>query len=608
MAAAVGGGGGEVQRGWVFDERDGFISWLRAEFAAANAMIDLLLHHLRGVGEPGEYDYVAACVHQRRCSWTPVLHMQQYFPVADVAFALQQVGWRRQQQQPPPSIVPPPPPPPPLQARHFDGAKEKDGRRAGFGHRYGNRFDGARENHGAEKEKEKKGEDRNTKGEAQIPDGTDGVNNFCSKSNCLQTEGENPVETHTSRSELAVTGDSQTITARKASSDSVPQDSGCIMPDQDGNGKLTLTPKDFVTNELIDGKMVNVVEGLKLYEDSVDITEINQLLLWANEMRASGRRGELHGNTLVIAKRPMKGHGREMIQLGIPVTEGPPEDEITADNSTEKKVAPIPSLVQDVFDHLARQQVLHFKPDYCIIDFFNEGDHSQPHVWPPWYGRPVCTLCLTDCDMFFGRAIGGDHRGDYRGSHKMSLQMGALLILQGKSADLVKRAIPSVRKQRVLLTFGKSQPKKPILHPEGSYFTSTTAPPPSPWGGISSPVRPSNLPRPKHFGALPSTGVLPAPSVRPPHVLLPMESSHSLLARPLPLLRLWHFQHRRPRLGGFQWPLPRGTRPLGSLFPAPGSFCPLLGLVRRPKLSRPQSLHCLLTQLISRANYCFAHW
>lgn len=27
----------------------------------------------------------------------------------------------------------------------------------------------------------------------------------------------------------------------------------------------------------------------------MDITEINQLILWANEMRASGRRGELHG-------------------------------------------------------------------------------------------------------------------------------------------------------------------------------------------------------------------------------------------------------------------------------------------------------------------------
>lgn len=44
---------------------------------------------------------------------------------------------------------------------------------------------------------------------------------------------------------------------------------------------------------------------------------------------------------------------------------------------SEKKVAPIPSLVQDVFDHLARQQVLHFKPDYCIVDFFNEVTYSK---------------------------------------------------------------------------------------------------------------------------------------------------------------------------------------------------------------------------------------
>lgn len=35
------------------------------------------------------------------------------------------------------------------------------------------------------------------------------------------------------------------------------------------------------------------------------------------------------GQTLVVLKRSMKGHGREMIQLGVPVVEGPPEDEST---------------------------------------------------------------------------------------------------------------------------------------------------------------------------------------------------------------------------------------------------------------------------------------
>lgn len=53
-----------------------------------------------------------------------------------------------------------------------------------------------------------------------------------------------------------------------------------------------------------------------------------------------------------------------------------------------------------------------------------QGDHSQPHIWPSWYGRPVCSLFLTECDMVFGRSIGADHRGDYRGSLKLSLKIG----------------------------------------------------------------------------------------------------------------------------------------------------------------------------------------
>lgn len=37
---------------------------------------------------------------------------------------------------------------------------------------------------------------------------------------------------------------------------------------------------------------------------------------------------------MMIAKRPMKGHGREMIQLGIPMVDGPPEGENTTGIST----------------------------------------------------------------------------------------------------------------------------------------------------------------------------------------------------------------------------------------------------------------------------------
>lgn len=92
------GGGGEVRaRPWVVDERDGFISWLRSEFTAANAIIDLMSDHLRAVGERGEYEYVIGAIQQRRCNWSPVLHTQPYFPIGEVSHALQQVMHRKPQ-------------------------------------------------------------------------------------------------------------------------------------------------------------------------------------------------------------------------------------------------------------------------------------------------------------------------------------------------------------------------------------------------------------------------------------------------------------------------------------------------------------------------------
>ena len=36
------------------------------------------------------------------------------------------------------------------------------------------------------------------------------------------------------------------------------------------------------------------------------------------------------GQTYVVSKRPMKGHGREMIQFGLPIADAPVEDEISA--------------------------------------------------------------------------------------------------------------------------------------------------------------------------------------------------------------------------------------------------------------------------------------
>ncbi|EEC74839.1 hypothetical protein OsI_10686 [Oryza sativa Indica Group] len=496
--AAAAGAAAVESAGWVVDERDGFISWLRGEFAAANAIIDLLLLHLRSVGEPGEFEHVAAAVQQRRHHWAPVIHMQQFFPVGDVAYALQQAGWRRRapphHQQQGPGASPSPPPPPPRGRPSFS-ASHSHHRHGGHHHRSDSVRGGGT---GATAGSDKDGREVHNKEEKGMK------------------EAENVVEAKSSQLESLVSHEGEKTPRPQAVAE--------------GSSKVVPTPVEYTVNDIIDGKTVNAVEGLKVYEGLVNENEKNKILSLLNETKASFRRGGLEaGQTVIIGKRPMKGHGREIIQLGIPIVEGPPED----DYPRETKVEAVPGLLHDLFDRLCQKEIIPTKPDYCVIDYYNEGDYSHPHQSPPWYGRPFCTFCLTDCDMVFGRVISGE-RGDHRGPLKLSLSTGSLLVLHGKSADVAKRAIPAACKQRILLSFGKSLSRKQVPSESVSRFTTPLTPPPMPWG----PPRPANMVRhsssPKHFGYAPNSGVLPAPAIGAHHIP-PSDGMQPLFVAPAPV-------------------------------------------------------------------------
>lgn len=73
--------------------KDAVLGWFRGEFAAANAIIDALCGHLAQVSESGgsEYEAVFGAIHRRRLNWIPVLQMQKYHPIADVAVELRKV-------------------------------------------------------------------------------------------------------------------------------------------------------------------------------------------------------------------------------------------------------------------------------------------------------------------------------------------------------------------------------------------------------------------------------------------------------------------------------------------------------------------------------------
>lgn len=112
----------------------------------------------------------------------------------------------------------------------------------------------------------------------------------------------------------------------------------------------------------------------------------------------------------------------------------------------------------------------------------------------------------------------------------------SMLVLQGRSTDFAKHAIPSIRKQRILVTLTKSQPKRmatgdvPRFAPSVGGAPSHWVPPPS-----RSPNHIRHPAGPKHYGPVPTTGVLPAPNVRaqlpppPPNGIQPI-----FVAAPVP--------------------------------------------------------------------------
>lgn len=93
--------------------------------------------------------------------------------------------------------------------------------------------------------------------------------------------------------------------------------------------------------------------------------------------------------------------------------------------------------------------------------------------------------------------------------------------MQGKCADFSKHAISSLSRQRILVTFTKSNPRK-RPPTDASRFTPSmpSAAQASPWSSLLS--RPTSLPRhqvgSKHYAVVPTTGVLSSPPIRPHHL------------------------------------------------------------------------------------------
>ncbi|XP_020596452.1 RNA demethylase ALKBH5-like [Phalaenopsis equestris] len=100
-------------------------------------------------------------------------------------------------------------------------------------------------------------------------------------------------------------------------------------------------------------------------------------------------------------------------------------------------------------------------PNSCIINIYEEGDCIPPHIDHHDFVRPFCTVSLIlESSILFDTDIEIIGPGEFRGSVKISLPRGLILILKGNRADMVKHCIQGVRHRRVSITFRRMSDDK----------------------------------------------------------------------------------------------------------------------------------------------------
>ncbi|XP_068662493.1 RNA demethylase ALKBH10B-like isoform X2 [Aristolochia californica] len=389
--------------------RDSVVAWFRGEFAAANAIIDALCNHLTQITNPdqiAEYESVFLAVHRRRLNWIPVLQMQKYYSIAEIAIELRDLATKKKQK-----------------------VNEREENRSVCN----SKVKVARVENGAP------GED--AKGSGVTDHDLDGVES----------------------------SDQKTESGEGSHLENSSSDSYQIFSDnQDSKERLTRIKitKGFVAKEPVRGHMVNVVKGLKLYEDIFTELELSKLTNFINELHLAGQKGQLSGDTFILFNQQLKGNKREIIQLGIPIF-GSLKDDATYN------IEPIPPILQTVIDHLIECHLLPEKrrPNGCLINFFNEGEYSQPYIKPPHLDQPVSTLFLSESTMTFGRVLISDNLGDCKGSLRLSLKEGSLLVMRGNSTDMAQHVMCPSSNRRVIITFFK------VREPDTSRINPSAIPP-----------------------------------------------------------------------------------------------------------------------------------
>uniref|UniRef100_A0ACD5TH39 Uncharacterized protein n=1 Tax=Avena sativa TaxID=4498 RepID=A0ACD5TH39_AVESA len=424
--------------------RDAVIGWYRGEFAAANAVIDALCGHLAQIGGAAEYEAVYAALHRRRLNWFPVLHMQKFYSINDVASELRRVAdaahaaaaaaYSEEEaastviQEPMDDLVtadPVPVPVPVPEHVHEPVPPQEDPPAA---------------------TEEAQPDDAVPVDADHELDGED-------------SSGDSSERKAASTEDDAVPDDGHNTDQGSQGDHSLPESYPICSDHEDciSRPERIKIQKGFMAKESVKGHMVNVVKGLKIYEDVFTTSELMKVADFINGIRQAGRNGELSGETFIFFNKQIKGNKREIIQLGVPLFQHTTEE-------SNCHIEPIPVVLQAVIDHLVLWRLIpeSRKPNSVIINFFDEDEHSQPYFKPPHLDNPISTLLLSETSMAFGRSLVTDNNGNYKGPLTLSLKQGSLLVMRGNSADMARHVVCPSSNRRVSITFVRVRPSTPV--------------------------------------------------------------------------------------------------------------------------------------------------
>lgn len=220
---------------------------------------------------------------------------------------------------------------------------------------------------------------------------------------------------------------------------------------------------DFRYFERVNGKNINVLQGLELHTGVFSDEEQKKIVKSVYEFQCMGQKRLLRERTYTEPSKWMRGKGRVTIQFGCCYNYAVDKNGNPPGIIRDEDVDPLPPIFLQMIKRMVRWHVLPptCVPNSCIVNIYEEGDCIPPHIDHHDFLRPFCTISfLTQCNILFGSNLKIVGPGEFSGPVSIPLPVGSVLVLKGNGADVAKHCVPAVPAKRISITFRKMDESK----------------------------------------------------------------------------------------------------------------------------------------------------